>query len=138
MLCITLPVDDLQRTLNFYEAVFELVPEMTSAITPTAEHLAFELPSGLYLVTVLRGSFRDFTRLADTADAPARTCECMLTYFATSRAEVDQIIGRARQAGGSVANPPQQQVWGYAGYLVDPDGHLWEILCTLYEAPAPE
>jgi predicted lactoylglutathione lyase len=40
---------------------------------------------------------------------------------------VDAAAAEWVAAGGTVVKPPQDVVFGYAGYVADPDGHLWEL-----------
>jgi predicted lactoylglutathione lyase len=41
---------------------------------------------------------------------------------------VDELIGKASSAGGSVVKEPAAAQWGgYSGYFSDPDGHLWKV-----------
>ena len=45
-----------------------------------------------------------------------------------SRQAVDELIGKASSAGGSVVKEPAAAQWGgYSGYFSDPDGHLWKV-----------
>lgn len=46
-----------------------------------------------------------------------------------SKAEVDAVIGQARQAGAAIVKAPHETFWGgYSGYFQDPDGHVWEVV----------
>lgn len=36
---------------------------------------------------------------------------------------------QAQAAGAVIVKPAQDTFWGgYAGYFLDPDGHLWEVV----------
>src|SRR5262249_22388722 len=48
-------------------------------------------------------------------------------YVVPSRATVDEVIGRAVAAGGSVVKSAAATQWGYFGYFSDPDGYLWKV-----------
>jgi hypothetical protein len=49
-------------------------------------------------------------------------------YIVPSRETVDEVIGRAKAAGGSVVREAAGAQWGgYSGYFADPDGHLWKV-----------
>src|SRR5262245_57232890 len=51
-----------------------------------------------------------------------------LAHNTKTKAEVDEILGRAEKAGGTILKPPQIAEWGgYSGYFSDPDGYLWEV-----------
>lgn len=52
-----------------------------------------------------------------------------LGYLVGSRDEVDELLGKAEAAGGTITDKPHDRPWGiYSGYFKDPDGHLWEII----------
>ena len=49
-------------------------------------------------------------------------------YIVESREAVDEVIGKAEAAGGSVVKAAAAAQWGgYFGYFSDPDGHLWKV-----------
>jgi uncharacterized protein len=49
-------------------------------------------------------------------------------YIVPSRDAVDEVIGKAVAAGGSVVKEAAAAQWGgYSGYFSDPDGHLWKV-----------
>jgi len=51
-----------------------------------------------------------------------------LAHNVASRAEVDDVIKQAVEAGAGLVKAPQEAPWGgYHGYFRDPDGHLWEV-----------
>jgi predicted lactoylglutathione lyase len=52
----------------------------------------------------------------------------VLAINVASRAEVDDALAAAVEAGGTVARAAEATDWGgYNGYVADPDGHLWEV-----------
>ena len=62
------------------------------------------------------------------ADAKTST-EVLSCISADSREAVDEMIGKARAAGG-VADPSPKQDYGfmYGRSFEDPDGHIWEVM----------
>ncbi len=44
-----------------------------------------------------------------------------------SRAEVDELVAKARAAGGTVPNDPQDHGFMYGHGFEDLDGHIWEL-----------
>ena len=49
-------------------------------------------------------------------------------FIVDSSAEVDEVIGQAVAAGGSVVKDAADAKWGgYFGYFADPDGYLWKV-----------
>lgn len=125
IICITLAVDSIERSNLFYRDGLGLpIPDITEG----ADHIPIELQGNLYLVLTLRPEFAQFTALANQADAVRGSSECILSYFASSKEEVDTILKRVEAAGGTIPGQPKDQPWGYAGFFVDPDGHMWEIV----------
>lgn len=123
---ITLAVDNLEKSVRFYRdglgwktrgivgadydygaaAFFDLQPGLSMALWPR-ESLAHEV--GVEL------------------QAPAMT-ELMLSHCVADKAQVDEVLQQASQAGGQVLKPAHDTLLGgYAGIFKDPDGHLWEI-----------
>jgi hypothetical protein len=50
-----------------------------------------------------------------------------------SKADVDHMVGVARNAGARVVKEPQEVFWGgYSSYIEDLDDHLWEIVYNPY------
>lgn len=126
--CITLAVDDIARSAEFYRGGLGLpVAEGGDG----ADHIPIQLPNGLYLVLVDRAGFAEFARMTDQPEAPAGSSECILSYFASSKEEVDALLARVAGAGARTV-PAAEKSWGYAGFFKDPDGHLWEVLWNAY------
>lgn len=51
-----------------------------------------------------------------------------LAYNAKSAEEVDEVMEKAKQAGGNIVKQPERVFWGgYSGYFTDPDGYYWEV-----------
>jgi len=124
---ITLAVADLDRALRFYRDGLGLPTEgvIGQEFGPEAHVVFFKMQNGLTLALWPRTSLVKEARIAD---GPRSTAEFSLAHNVGSKAEVDALVGQARQAGATVTRDPHDQAWGgYAGYVQDPDGHLWEI-----------
>lgn len=124
---LTIGVDDLERSLRFYRDGLGLA---TDGIVGTElEHGAvafFALSGGLRLAIWPRAS------IAHDAGVPLGQCsptEFTIGHNVRSRAEVDQVMQQAQDAGATVVKAAHETFWGgYAGYFADPDGHLWEVV----------
>jgi len=116
---ITLGVDDLARSVKFYEEGLGF-PRMDSP-----PEVAFFTLNGSWLGLYGREA------LAVDAMVPAQGSGFngfALAHNVTSEAEVDRVIEQALAAGATLAKPAQRASWGgYSGYFRDPDGHLWEV-----------
>jgi hypothetical protein len=132
---ITLAVDDLERSVEFYREGLGL--DSAGIVGSQFEHGAvafFDLQPGLKLGLWPRASLAH-----DTGLAPGRPCptEFSLAHNVSSREEVDVVIEQARRAGATIVKPARDTFWGgYAGYFQDPDQHLWEVAWNPeWEAP---
>jgi predicted lactoylglutathione lyase len=118
--CVTLPVDDLQKSLGFYKGIGLSVEEQD------ADHAAFNL-DGTYLVLLNRGDFGDYAEGAGQRAAGKGNVSAILSYFADSRGEVDSVLSKAKAAGGATTAAEDDE-GVYSGYFTDPDGNTWEVL----------
>jgi catechol 2,3-dioxygenase-like lactoylglutathione lyase family enzyme len=133
---ITLAVSDLDRSFRFYHEGLGLASPgiigteyVGGDDTPGGSVAMFTLDNGLLLSLYGRA---DLAKDADLPDGPVTGAAMSLGYFVDTREEVEEVLERARQAGGTVVRPPLERPWGiYAGYFADPDGHLWEAVFFL-------
>jgi catechol 2,3-dioxygenase-like lactoylglutathione lyase family enzyme len=125
--CITLCVDDLERAVAFYRDGLGLPTE--GIVGTQYEHGAvafFELNAGLKLALWPRASLAHDSGLS--LDARSAT-EVLLSHNVATQAEVDAVMAQAAAAGATVVKPARTVFWGgYAGYFLDPDRHLWEVV----------
>lgn len=124
---ITVCVDDLEKSVRFYEEGLGLKTE--GIIGKEFEHGAvafFELQAGLKLAIWPRKSLAHDSGLP--LGKPSAT-ELSLGHNVSSMAEVDAVMEQAKNAGAVIVKPAQDTFWGgYAGYFQDPDQHLWEVV----------
>lgn len=123
---ITLAVDNLERAVAFYR---DGLGFPTKGIIGTEiENGAvafFNLQPGLKLALWPRKSLAGDSTLA--LQAPSSTDFC-IAHNVASPAEVDAVMQEAARAGARVVKAAQGTSYGgYAGYFLDPDGHLWEV-----------
>ena len=51
-----------------------------------------------------------------------------LSHNTRTKAEVDELLKLAENAGGKIVKPAQDVFWGgYSGYFMDLDGYFWEV-----------
>ena len=124
---ITVGVDDLERSFNFYRDGLGLKSE--GIIGKEFEHGAvafFELQHGLRLAVWPRKSLAHDSGLPLGASSAT---EFSLGHNVSSKAEVDAVMAQVKGAGAVIVKPAQDTFWGgYAGYFQDPDHHLWEVV----------
>lgn len=124
---ITIAVDDLDRALRFYRDGLGLSTQGVFGTEFEYGAVAFfDLQHGVKLGIWPRTSLAHDTGL--TLGTPSPT-ELSLGHNVSSKAEVDTVMAQAQKAGAMIVKPPQETFWGgYAGYFLDPDRHLWEIV----------
>jgi predicted lactoylglutathione lyase len=123
MIFVNLPVQDLERSKAFYEAIgFRNEPKFSN------ESAAMMVLSETISVMLLTHPFyATFTR-KPIADAN-NSSQVLLCISCESPAEVDQITDAAAAAGGKVDPSKADQAKDgpmYGREFEDPDGHQWE------------
>jgi predicted lactoylglutathione lyase len=126
---ISLPVADRVRSRDFYRDGLGLDPIGPLADDGVPEPLQFMLDDGVALMLVPTDGF-GFVIGRNVADEGVS--ECLLSASFGNRAEVDEAVERAVNAGAHLVTPPGDQPWGYCAMFTDPDGHAW-----MYETNAP-
>lgn len=124
---ITLGVDDLDRAIQFYRDGLGL--ETPGIIGTEFEYGAvafFDMQPGLKLALWPRASLAHDTQVPQ---GPRSATEFALAHNVADKAEVDQVMQQAREAGAQIVKVAGDTFWGgYAGYFQDPDDHLWEVV----------
>lgn len=119
---VNLPVRDLQKTMEFFSSLgFTFNPQFTDD-----KAACMIISDKAYVMLLTEPFFRGFTKneLADTS----RVTEALLALSCESRAEVEQMVRKAIDAGGRHAMDPQDHGFMYAWSFYDLDGHHWEVL----------
>ncbi|TFF17620.1 VOC family protein [Jiella endophytica] len=116
---VTLGVDDVARSVAFYEALG------WQKSAQSVETTAFMTGEGIVL------SLWDRAEMAadgGEGELAAGSGSMALAVNFDSPEAVDAFYARAGEAGAKPVKPPQKAFWGgYSGNFRDPDGHLWEV-----------
>ena len=116
---ITLGVEDLARSIEFYEKGLGL-PRMESPPT-----VAFFTLNGTWLGLYGREALAEDAQISPEGNGFRGVA---LAHNLTSEAQVDKLYQEVLSAGATPVKQPQKAFWGgYSGYFADPDGHLWEV-----------
>lgn len=123
---ITLGVDDLARAVAFYRDGLGLPTRgIVGAEFEYGAVAFFELQPALTLALWPRASLARDTGLPVDVAAPTNMS---LAHNVHTPADVDAVLARATGAGARLVKAASDTFYGgYAGYFLDPDGHLWEI-----------
>jgi len=123
---LTLGVDDLERSLEFYRDGLGFPTQ--GIVGREFEHGAvafFDLQAGLKLALWERDSIAHDARVPKAGRSPT---EFTVGHNVGSKQEVDAVMIQARNAGAKIVKPAGLTFWGgYAAYFQDPDDHLWEV-----------
>ncbi|MEZ5961225.1 MAG: VOC family protein [Hyphomonadaceae bacterium] len=119
--CVTIPVEDLQKSIAFYRDGLGLSIEEQDE-----EHVALDL-DGVYLVLLERSEFGTYVERLGHRPAARGSAETIISYFTESKDEVDAVMGQAQRAGAQIVAASDED-GVYSGYFTDPDGHTWEVL----------
>jgi len=133
---ITLAVDNLQKSLNFYRDGLGLNTDGIIGKEYEIGSVVFiPMQSGLQLALWPRTSLAKDTGLAITAHCATQT---LISHNVLFKEAVDEVMQEARNAGATIVKEAQDTFWGgYAGYFQDPDQHLWEIVFNPKLIPSP-
>lgn len=121
---LNLPVKDLRKSKAFFaELGFTFHPRHENS-----DEMAgmFVGKSPVIIMLFPENTFRGFTG-ADIADT-SKGSEMLISFDAETKEEVDSILEKAVQAGGTLYGKPSDQGWMYGGGFIDLDGHRWNVL----------
>jgi predicted lactoylglutathione lyase len=116
-----LGVSDLQRARSFYEGMgFVARPE-------SSERAVFFELEWSWLALFPRQRLAELCGTTPEGSGYPGFC---FSHNVTTPGEVDEILGRAVELGGSVAVAAADGSYGRIGYFADPDGFRWEVAYT--------
>ena len=121
-LFVNIPVRDLKKSMEFFSTFgFTFNPQFTDD-----KAACMVVSDEAYFMLLTEKFFRTFTKRqpADTA----RSTEAMFALSCNSKAEVDEMVRKAIDAGGKHAMDPIDHGFMYGWSFYDLDGHHWEVL----------
>src|ERR1700741_39504 len=123
LIFVNLPIADLARATAFYEAIGAVKNAQFS--DDTGSCMVFS--ETIHAMLLTHDKFRQFT---PKTIADARTAsEVLICISADSRDGVEEMVGKAGTAGGTVDPCPKQDYgFMYGRSFEDPDGHIWEVI----------
>ncbi|MFL6245465.1 MAG: VOC family protein [Thermoanaerobaculia bacterium] len=122
LIFVNLPVRDLQKSMEFFAALgFTYNQQFTDD-----KAACMIISDKAFAMLLSEPFFRGFTK-NEVCDTRTHT-EALLALSCESRAEVDQIVRKAIDAGGRHAMDPQDHGFMYGWSFYDLDGHHWEVL----------
>jgi uncharacterized protein len=119
-----LPTRNLEKSITFYSECFKL-----EGLKIEDDTIAIEL-ANLSLFVMSQESYEQYTLEAGLrAGYPQDSVQGLHSCGVEDSAMIEHLFATAHQFGGTVAGQMRQNKWGQnAGYIRDPDGHVWEIV----------
>ncbi len=118
---VNLAVKDLKKSKEFFTNVgFKFNPKFTDD-----NSACMIIGENIFAMLLVEKFFKTFIK-KEICDAKKST-EVLLAINVDNRKEVDALVKRAVQSGGSTYSEPQDHGWMYLKSFADLDGHQWEI-----------
>lgn len=129
---VNLPIKNMERSQAFFKSLgYSFNPQFTNE-----QGASLVLGENLFAMLLVEPFFQTFTKKT-IADA-TKSVEVLVCLSCSSRAEVDALVQKARAAGGTVPNAPQDHGFMYAHGFEDLDGHVWELVYMEPNAAPPQ
>ena len=111
----------MQKSQAFFKSLgFTFNPQFTND-----QGACMVVSDDIYVMLLVKPFFQGFTG-KPIADATQST-EVLIALSCESRAEVDDLVARAKAAGATVPRQPQDHGFMYGHGFDDLDGHIWEV-----------
>lgn len=129
---VNLPIQNMERSQAFFRSLgYDFNPQFTND-----QGAALVLGENLFAMLLVEPFFQTFTK--KTIVDAKKNVEVLVCLSCSSRAEVDALVQKARDAGGSVPNAPQDHGFMYSHSFEDLDGHVWELVYMDPNAAPPQ
>jgi predicted lactoylglutathione lyase len=120
-LFVNIPVNDVQRSIIFFETLgFTFNPQFTDATST-----AMLVGEDAYFMLLNKERFTGFSKR--TLVDPRKATVALFALSVNSREEVDAMVKKAVAAGGSYAVDSQDHGFMYGWSFYDLDGYHWEV-----------
>ena len=119
---VNLPVKDLERSVDFYTKLgYRFNPQFTDE-----NATCMIVGENLFVMLLVEKFFSSFTSksIVDTSKAT----EVLTCVSCDGKAQVDELVAKARAAGGKVPRQAQDHGFMYSHGYEDLDGHTWELV----------
>jgi uncharacterized protein len=116
---VNLPVKDLEKTKEFWTKLgFTFNAQFTDE-----NAAALELGENISAMLLTENFFKTFTK----KEIANNSIEVINAISVESKEKVDEIVGKAMDAGGSEPEEKKDYGWMYYRSFEDLDGHHWEV-----------
>ncbi len=120
---INLPVKDVTKSKIFFQTLGFSFGQHGNTATSASLQIG---QKNLVVMLFDEATFKGFT---SGEIAPENTAEVLLSIDAESKEEVDEMVKKAVEAGGTSNHIPSEMTgWLYGCVFKDLDGHRWNVL----------
>jgi len=120
-LFVNLPIKNLGKTVHFFTQLgFTFNPQFSDESST-----CMIISESIFAMLLEEDKFKTFTTKG-ICDAGRQT-EVLLALQVQSREEVDAMVSKALEEGGSAHMPTQDHGFMYTRSFQDLDGHVWEV-----------
>lgn len=122
---VNLPVSNIAKSVAFFKAL-GFKPNERFPFTDTMASF-FIGEKNFVMMLFTNEVIADFCQNA--ISDPTKGTEVLFSIDAESKAEVDEMLQKAKNAGGKIyAQGGEKDGWMYGGGFIDLDGHRWNLL----------
>jgi uncharacterized protein len=119
---VNLPVKNLDKSIEFFTKLgFKFNPQFTDKSAT-----CMIVSDDIFVMLLTESRFKDFTP-KEICDA-IKSTEVLICLSSESRSQVDEMIRKAIESGGTSYNEPLDRGFIYVHGFQDLDGHIWEIM----------
>lgn len=119
---VNLPVKDLNKTKEFFAHLgFTFNEQFTNEAAA-----CMIIGENIYAMLLVEPFFQSF--LTKAVGDPTQAVHVINALAVGSRAEVDELVNKAMEAGGTFTKEPQDHGWMYGRSFADINGHQWEVM----------
>jgi len=119
---VNLPVKDLKRAVGFYTTLgYTFNPQFTDE-----NATCVIVGENLFVMLLVEKFFSSFTSKAITDTS--KSTEVLTCVSCDIKAQIDELVAKARAAGARVPRQPQDHGFMYSHGYEDLDGHTWELV----------
>ncbi len=119
---VNLPVKNLKGSVEFFTRLdYKFNPQFTDE---TAACMI--VSEGIYVMLLTQAKFKEFTpkKICDAT----KSTEVLVCLSCESRAQVNDMVGKAVSAGGTTYAESKDYGFMYQHGFQDLDGHIWELI----------
>jgi predicted lactoylglutathione lyase len=119
---VNLPVKNVAAATHFFTQLgFNFNPQFSDE-----KATCLVMGDNIFAMLLAEDYFKTFTKKA-ISDA-TKTTEVLIAIDTATKEELQRLVQKAEELGGSIYAEPQDHGWMYQHSFADLDGHQWELM----------